>query len=54
MDDGIKIFEMLAVMFVCKTFNEIVHQNKRFCEYLNLSDQIICKSMLMKFSLVIL
>lgn len=34
---------MLAVMFVCKTFNEIVYQNKRFCEHLNLSDQIICK-----------
>ena len=39
----LRLVDMLAVMFVCKTFNEIVYQNKRFCEHLNLSDQIICK-----------
>ena len=34
---------MIAIKFLCRRFNEIINDNKRFREYIKISNGIICK-----------
>ena len=34
---------MIAIKFLCRRFNEIINENKRFREYIKISNGIICK-----------
>ena len=43
MSKYLRLVDVFAVVFVSKTFNEIIHQNQRFCEDQKLSHQIICE-----------